>query len=187
MPEPLRCLRYQLTPADRDALRARLSPPAVRRVHKMVFSSYRGGSPFSLLYFDNDPSYLTLEQEDSGTSAIVTEAECRALLSGETAWLQRRYDPVLTDFYNGITYQMLLPQVLFSYWREVYPDLTLDTELRTSMQHMDFLDPQRLDRDTADQEARTLMKITYTDTIPASVLRLLAEAAPGRRLLHRRA
>lgn len=209
-----RQLHYQITQSDHDALRARLSAGTASTtancVHRMFFASYRdriAAQPieellvpareearFTLQYLDNDPSYLVLERRQGGTraSAMVAEAECRALLSGETDWLQQRHDPVLLDFYDGLTERMLLPQVLVTYRREVYkPEglglwVTLDTDLRATLQHMDFLDPQRVAEDTAEQEGKILMEIGYSDTIPDHVLCLLEEAAPKRRLIRRR-
>lgn len=203
-------LYYQITRSDHDALRARLpaASASAGRVHRMFFTSYRdryGAQPieelllpegeearFSLEYLDDDPSCLTLERQRRGERerAAVSEAECRALLGGETDWLRERRDPVLRDFYDGLTRRMLLPRALFSYRREVYtrPGLwvALHTDLRSSMEHMDFLDPQRLARHTAEQEGRFLMAIGYSDTVPDRVLCLLEEAAPGRKLLRRR-
>ncbi|MCI9445042.1 MAG: hypothetical protein K2P04_03240 [Oscillospiraceae bacterium] len=208
-----RQLHYQITQSDHDALRSRLSAGTTSTascVHRMFFASYRDRTAaqpieellvpaqeearFTLQYMDNDPSYLILERRQDGdrTSAMVTEAECRALLSGETDWLLERRNPVLLDFYDGLTERMLLPQVLVSYRREVYiPEglglwVALDTDLRATLQHMDFLDPQRLAADTAEQEGRILMEIGYSDTIPDQVLCLLEETAPRRRLLQRR-
>lgn len=209
-----RQLHYQITQSDHDALRARLSAGVESTssscVHRMFFASYRDRitaqpieellvpsreeARFSLEYQDNDPSYLVLERRQDGlrTSAMVTEAECRALLSGETDWLLERHNPVLLDFYDGLTERMLLPQVLVSYRREIYtPEglglwVALDTDLRATLQHMDFLDPQRLAEDTAEQEGRILMEIGYSDTIPDHVLCFLEEAAPKRRLIQRR-
>lgn len=209
-----RQLYYQITQSDHDALRSRLSAGTASAsagcVHRLFFASYRDRveaqpleelllpgreeTRFLLQYLDNDPSHLTLERWRDGnhTSAIVAEAECRALLSGETDWLRERHDPVLLDFYEGLTERMLLPRALFSYRRELYaPEgmgcwVALDTDLRSSMEHMDFLDPRRLAADTAEQEGRILMAIGYTDFIPGHVLSLLEEAAPRRRLLRRR-
>ena len=204
-----RQLHYQITQSDHDALRSRLSAGTAASsaacVHRMFFASYRdrvSAQPieellvpeearFSLQYLDNDPSYLVLERTQGGTrsTAMVSEAECRALLAGDLDWLEERHDPVLLDFYDGLTERMLLPQVLISYHREVYTPgglgmwVALNTDLRASLQHMDFLDPQRLAADTAEQEGKYLMEIGYSDTIPDYVLCLLEETAPRRRLL----
>ena len=207
----LRQLQYRITSEDCDALRARLTAGREENegqdIHALYFTSYRNRIPaqspwellateprFSLCYFDKDPSYLRLERYwgDTHTSAMVAEAECRALLSGETDWLLERRNPVLVDFYTGLTERMLLPQVLVSYQREVYkPEgmglwVALDTDLRATLQHMDFLDPQRLAEDTAEQEGKILMEIGYSDTIPDHVLCLLEETAPRRRLIQKR-
>ena len=173
----------------------------------MLFTSYRdrvpmnpmgelltaeqGCTKFSLHYYDDDPTYLILERRQDGhrTSAMVAEAECRALLAGETDWLLDRPNPLLQEFHENLTERMLLPQMLLTYQREIYTadglDLcvVLDTDLRASMQHMDFLDPKQLERSTVEQEGRILLEISYSDYIPDDVLCLLEETAPRRRLL----
>lgn len=204
----LQHLHYQLTPEDYAALRACLSAKAegekARSVHTMFFASYRSRiSPrseqelavpearFSLNYYDGDPTYIILERRQNGqrTSAMVAEAECRALLAGETGWLLNRHNPLLLDFYDGLTQQMLLPQLLLSYHREIYTadglDLwvALDTDIHSSLEHMSFLDPQQLERDAMGQDGRILMEVSYSDRIPDDVLCLLEETAPRRRLI----
>ena len=203
-------LKYRITPADYTALRTRLSAAALeegRSVHTLLFDSYRGRVPaltsgdagldipadprFSLHYFDDDPTDLLLERrlDQRSDGAMVTEAECRALLAGETDWLLDRHDPLFQDFYEGLTERMLLPQMMLTFHREVYTadglDLwvALDTNIRASLQHMDFLDPQQLERDMVGQEGRILMEVSYSDRIPEDVLCLLEETAPRRRLL----
>lgn len=207
-------LHYQITPEDYSALRVCLSTRGeamyARSVHTMFFYSYRdripasntvggimtaeqGGPQFSLRYYDGDPTYVILErrQGELRTSTMVAEAECRALLQGETDWLMYRHDPLLQEFHEGLTEKMLLPQMMLTYQQEVYSaaDLnlwvTLDTDIRASLQHMDFLDPQQLERDTEKQTGKILMEVNYSDQIPDSVLCLLEETAPRRRLLRR--
>lgn len=206
---PTRQMHYQITTEDYTALRAFLSARSeaerAGNVHTMYFVSYldwmeegrdlavpgQAGAQFALHYYDNDPTYLRLERRLDGerTSAMVTEAECRALLAGETDWLLDRHDPLFQDFYDGLTERMLLPQMMLTFHREVYAadglDLwvALDTNIRASLQHMDFLDPQQLERDMMDQEGRILMEVSYSDQIPDNVLCLLEEKAPRRRLL----
>lgn len=206
---PTRQMHYQITTEDYTALRAFLAARSeaerAGNVHTMYFVSYldwmedsrnlaipgQAGAQFALHYYDNDPTYLRLERRLDGerTSAMVTEAECRALLAGETDWLLSRHDPLFQDFYDGLTERMLLPQMMLTFHREVYTadglDLwvALDTNIRASLQHMDFLDPQQLERDMMDQEGRILMEVSYSDRIPDNVLCLLEEKAPRRRLL----
>lgn len=207
----LRRMRYQITPEEYAALRACLSAKTeaekAGNVHSMFFTSYRNQIPmgfeenlaapeqtephFSLNYYDSDPTYVFLERRQNGqrTSAMVAEAECRALLAGETDWLLSRHNPLLQEFYDGLTERMLLPQMMLTYHREIYTadglDLwvALDTDIRSSLQHMDFLDPELLERDTMGQEGRVLMEVSYSDRIPDNVLCLLEEKAPRRRLL----
>ena len=201
-------MKYQLTASDYRALRSRLSGTAAEsgdagHIHTLRFASYRprlasgqdqtppATPQFALSYYNSDPTYLFLERqmECAYDCAMVTEAECRALLAGQTDWLLARHNPVLRDFYSAITEQMLLPHVLLSYHRETYSldDLelwvALDTDLRTTLQHMDFLDPDLLARDTAGQEGMRLLQISYSTTIPDHILCVLEEAAPHRKLL----
>lgn len=203
-------LKYAITKTDYEALHNRLSIAADQEnmasecwINTLFFASYRSRtlpprdqqaeSPFSfaLHYYNNDPTYLLLEQYrgQEQESAMVTEAECRALLAGETGWLLERRNPVLRDFHTALTEQMLLPQVLLTYHREAYSldgqDLwvALDSDIRTTLQHMDFLDPDLLARDTANQAGRMLLAISYNRTIPDNLLCLLEETAPRRKLL----
>ena len=107
-------MKYQLTASDYRALRSRLNSTVAEggdagRIHTLRFASYRGllasgqdqelsSTPqFSLSYYNNDPTYLFLERqlESAYDCAMVTEAECRALLSGQTDWLLARHKPVL--------------------------------------------------------------------------------------------
>ena len=202
-------LKYAITRPDYEALHSRLAATAGQEtasescVSTLLFASYRSrvlparnqpaeaAPAFALHYYDNDPTYLLLEryQDEEQESAMVTEAECRALLAGETDWLLARRNPVLRDFHTSLTQQMLLPQVLLTYHREAYAldgmDLwvALDSDIRATLQHMDFLDPDLLARDTADQTGRMLLSISYSRAIPDELLCLLEETAPRRRLL----
>lgn len=203
-------LKYAITRTDYEALHSRLTIAADQEsetseswINTLFFASYRSRTlparnqpaedpfAFALHYYNNDPTYLLLEQYrgEEQESAMVTEAECRALLSGETGWLLARRNPVLRDFHTALTEQMLLPQVLLTYHREAYTldgqDLwvALDSDIRATLQHMDFLDPDQLARDTADQAGRMLLAISYNRTIPDNLLCLLEETAPRRKLL----
>lgn len=196
-------LYYQITPADYSALRTRLTAAVPEAgttacVHMLCFASYRqnlyGNTPqFTMFYYNNDPTYVILARRigEERTSAMVAEAECRALLSGETDWLLNRPNPVLRDFHDSLTQRMLLPQVLLTFQRETYTldDLdmwvALDTDVRSSMQHMDFLDPELLARDTADQEGELRLSISYGGELPDSMVSLFVETAPKRKPLHR--
>lgn len=204
-------LRYALTPTDYQALRSRLTSAGSAEtergegwVHTLGFASYiqkalpgRGterwtDARFSLRYYNNDPTFLMLERREGQTTstAMVAEAECRALLAGETDWLAERHDPVLRDFHTALTERMLLPQMLLFYRRESYTLLedygiwlALDTDISVSLQHEDFLDPELLTREAVAQTGRTLLEVSYTDTIPDRFLCLLEETAPRRQLM----
>ena len=199
-------MQYLITHNDYSALRSRLAAAAPDAtgsacIHTLLFNAYRSAALpsldgqdeplFALHYYDNDPTYLLLEKRlnDTRTTAMVAEAECRALLAGETGWLLDRRNPVLREFYDSLTEQMLLPRVLLTYQREFYSldslDLwiALDTDIRTTLQHMDFLDPETLARDTAGQEGQLRMEVSYSHTIPDYVLALLVETAPKRKPL----
>ena len=197
-------MRYRIHPSDYAALHTKLTAAAPMRsaaVHTLRFASYRPAVRwtqndaqdlyFSLHYYDNDPTYLQLvrQQGEEHTYTMVAEAECRALLSGDTDWLLGRSNPVLQDFYDSLTSRLMLPQVMICYRREVYHldglDMwvALDTDIRTSLEHMKFLDPELLAEDTADQEGKYLMEISYSDSIPDNILCILEETAPRRKLL----
>ena len=202
-------LRYALNQTDYQTLRSRLTAAGTADggrgsgwVHTLGFANYihkalpgraeRTEARFALRYYNSDPTFLLLERREGETTAtaMVAEAECRALLAGETSWLAERHDPVLRDFHAGLTERMLLPQMMLMYHRESYTLLedygiwlALDTDIRVSLQHEDFLDPELLAREAVARTGQALLEVSYTDTIPDRFLCLLEEAAPRRRML----
>ena len=194
---------YTVTRSDCAALRSRLQElqaeyTAPRHIHMLCFAGYLGRTlpgggedhvdeRFALHYYQNDPSYVFLQRDGTPDTAILTEEECRALLSGETDWLLARHNPLLRRFHQELTEGMLLPQVLFSYDQEIYSfpqrgiRFTLDTALQTAMQHMDFLDPSRLEEELTDHENSIFLRVT--GNLPDDIHCLIREAAPRRRHL----
>ena len=187
-------LRYALNQTDYQTLRSRLTAAGTADggrgsgwVHTLGFANYihkalpgreeRTEARFALRYYNSDPTFLLLERREGETTAtaMVAEAECRALLAGETSWLAERHDPVLRDFHAGLTERMLLQD--YGIW------LALDTDIRVSLQHEDFLDPELLAREAVARTGQALLEVSYTDTIPDRFLCLLEEAAPRRRML----
>ena len=194
-----RHVRYRVTGQECRALREQLASirQTDNRVHTLRFTSYRLDAEtekqrgrYALHYFDNDPSYLFLERrgEHALNSAILTEAECRALLAGDTDWLLGRRDPLLHDLHDSITRQMLLPSVLLSYRRERFdlPDkgawLALNTDIRTTLEHMDFLDPEQLAVVTAKQPGEQMLEVGCQEELPEELAKVLNETVPQREL-----
>ena len=186
-------LRCRLTGENCRALRARL--PADRRtansVHTLRFTSYRrdadsDGARYAMHYFDQDPDYVILERRtaDAQVTATLTEAECRALLVGDTDWLLSRQDPMLREFHASIVREMLLPRILLTYQREYYTLedgktwVALNTDIRTTLEHMDFLNPEQLVRLTAGQEGEHILEVVCREDMPEDLRRLLREAVP---------
>ena len=194
---------YTLTESDCAAMRQRLQAMQVPhtddgQIHALCFAGYANGIPsadgprtdeyYTLQYLHCDPSYLLLRLVGSeAEETMVTEEECRALLAGETDWLLQRHNPLLRRFHEELTEYMLLPRILLSCTRERFtlPEsgmvFTFHHDLRSTMEHMDFLDPQRLEPELEPEDTGICLHITAPDGIPDEILCLIRETAPRRR------
>ena len=169
-------------------------------IHALCFASYMDGAPvidregpcsaayYSLQYLHQDPTYLFLHHAGSDTQpAMVTEEECRALLSGETDWLLARHNPLLRSFHDDLTENMFLPRTLLNCTRRTMTlpggcvRFALHTDYRTAMPDMDFLDPQQLLPKLTPFESGIFLRITADGEIPDEILCMIREAAPRRR------
>ena len=104
---------------------------------------------FRIRLYDGDPSFISLEKKKKlqglcfKQTVRLTEKQCRALLAGNTAWMEGH--PLLEELRVKMTTQQLRPRTLVDYRREafVYPAgnvrITLDSDLRTGLASTDFL------------------------------------------------
>lgn len=200
-------LKYRIDYAQYIELRNRLRPVMQNDIHtgadgrylirSIYFDNYRDkvlrektdGVPvrekFRIRYYNDDFSFLTLEKKikDSDlcmkVDAQITEAECRELLEGETAWMRAHDSPLVQELYAKMHYQMLRPRVLVSYMREPYTyqagnvRITFDSDIRTTLYHRRFLEKRVIDIDTAREPQDMILEVKYDAFLPEIIRKLI--------------
>ena len=110
---------------------------------------------FRIRYYDGDPSLIHLEKKckvnglGAKAMATLTAAEAQAIVDGELGWMPGSGRPLIQELYSKMKSQGLRPRTIVDYVREpfVYPPgnvrVTLDYDIRTGLNSIDFLDPSR--------------------------------------------
>ena len=108
---------------------------------------------FRIRYYNNDLSLLKLEKKCKASglgnkqTAVITADEARRLTEGDYEWMLNSGRPVAEELYVKMTTQGLKPKTIVDYVREpfVYAPgnvrVTLDYDIRTGLECVDFLDP----------------------------------------------
>lgn len=133
---------------------------------------------FRIRYYNDDFSYITLEKKMKYNNlclkldAPITETECRMLLGGELDWMLVHPLPLVQELYAKMKGSLLRPRVLVSYTREPYiyapgnVRVTFDSDIRTTLWHKDFLEPQVRDISAADTPGQMILEVKYDDFLP---------------------
>ena len=156
---------YFDTPSDR-ALREKLD--SVNKREK-----------FRIRMYDNDPSFIQLEKK-SKLNGLGTKCkdrlevrEVQRLLEGDVGWMLDSGRPLVQELYAKWQGQVLRPKTVVQYRREpfVYAPgnvrVTLDSELRTGVRSLDFLNPDCLLVPALDAPA--LMEVKWDDFLPGII------------------
>ena len=165
-------LKYAVSTGEYLALRQRLravmlpdahaGPDGKYRIRSVYFDNAddkalrekNDGAPqrekFRIRYYNDNFSYITLEKKIKHNQLCmkvdtpVTLEECRALLSGDRAWMLTHPSSLVRELYCKMKTQQLRPRVLVSYVREPYiyrpgnVRVTFDSQIRTSLFHQRF-------------------------------------------------
>ncbi len=111
--------------------------------------------------------------------AEITEAECRALLSGDTGWMLGHSEELVRELYCKMKSQQLRPRVLVSYKREPYVyaagnvRVTFDSNIRTTLFHRDFLENQVRDIETEEVPGDMILEVKFDEFLPEIIACLL--------------
>lgn len=135
------------------------------RIRSLYFDNYNdralrekvdgvdGREKFRLRLYNNSTALIRLEKKSKRgglcfkESTTISEEECRRLLAGDYSALKDNGSLLCLELYAKMHYQQLRPKTIVDYWREayVYPvgnvRVTLDSDLRTSLNIQDFLGP----------------------------------------------
>lgn len=166
---------YFDTPGDR-ALREKLD--GVSRREKFRLRCYDGD--FSLIHLEKKSKRGGLGTKET---AELTREEVRRLLEGDLDWMARSGRSLVYELYQKMRTQLLRPRTVVDYIREpfVYPPgnvrVTLDYDLRTSLNCAGFLDPDCPTLPAGD--APDILEVKWDAYLP-EVIRMAVQL-PGRR------
>ena len=140
---------------------------------------------FRIRYYNDRFSLITLEKKIKHNSlcmkkdAEITEAECRALLSGDTGWMLGHSEELVRELYCKMKSQQLRPRVLVSYKREPYVyaagnvRVIFDSNIRTTLFHRDFLENQVRDIETEEVPGDMILEVKFDEFLPEIISCLL--------------
>ena len=200
-------LKYQIGAAEYMALRSRLRPVMGRDGHArgdglyLVRSIYfdncddkalrekingvQKREKFRIRYYNDDLSFITLEKKLKYNDlcckldAPLSEAECRALLAGDTDWMPGHPAGLVRELYCKMRYQRLRPRLLVSYMREPYVyapgnvRVTFDSQIRTSLYARGFLPGEIRDVAADDAPGGAVLEVKYDAFLPEIISCLL--------------
>ena len=144
---------------------------------------------FRLRYYGESPAWLKLEKKYKVNglcgkrSARLSTEEAEGLLAGDWGFLLERGEPLLRELYSKLLGTGLRPRTVVCYDREAFTyapgnvRVTLDRNIRTGLNCLDFLRPERFP--LKPLEGLTVLEVKYDDFLPELVR--MAVQTPGRR------
>ncbi|WP_035777438.1 polyphosphate polymerase domain-containing protein [Butyrivibrio sp. AE3004] len=109
---------------------------------------------FRIRYYNKDKSVIHLEKKSKvgglGTkiSANLTEKQADSIVRGDISWMRDSENDLIRELYSRMISERLQPKTIVDYTREpfIYAPgnvrVTLDYNIRTGMQNIDFLDTE---------------------------------------------
>ena len=131
---------------------------------------------FRLRLYNGSTDLIKLEKKSkcnglsSKESTVLNEEEVKKLLSGDTDWMLSSPSPLLRELYTKMRSEGLRPRSIVEYTREafVFPAgnvrVTLDTDIRTDLGGLDFLDPAALTVPAGDSPL--LLEVKWDEFLP---------------------
>ena len=131
---------------------------------------------FRLRYYNEDLSFIRLEKKYKinglcgKRSTRVSESLVQKILSGDIAYLLESNDPLLLELYSKMRGQQLTPKTIVTYDREAFlyapgnVRITIDRNLRTGLNSLDFLNPKLHHAPVSDGIA--VLEVKYDEFLP---------------------
>ena len=131
---------------------------------------------FRLRYYNHDTSFIRLEKKfkQNGlcgkNSTRIDEDQVQKLLNGDFSFLLESSDPLFLELYSKLQGKMLRPKTIVCYEREAFSyhpgnvRITLDRNIRSGLDQIDFLDPDLFYMQAADQN--TILEVKYDAYLP---------------------
>lgn len=136
---------------------------------------------FRIRYYNDDLSYIVLEKKIKYNAlcqkleAPLTQEECRSILDGPAEWMLYHPSELVQELYCKLRCQQLRPRVLASYVREPFVcaagnvRVTFDSEIRTTLFHRAFLEPEVWDISACDSPQDALLEVKYDAYLPDAI------------------
>ncbi|MBQ8143619.1 MAG: polyphosphate polymerase domain-containing protein [Butyricicoccus sp.] len=203
--QPRQELKHEISYGDYLALRHRLlavmphdpyaGADGIYTVHSLYFDNFADaalrekmdGKPqrekFRIRYYRGDPSFMHLEKKCkiNGVTmkymAEITEAEVRALLTGDTAWMKASERGLVRELYAKMQTQLLRPRTAVEYIREPlmfepgHIRITFDQQISAGPADERFLVPHT--SIPANHRGTVILEIKYDHYLPAHIAALL--------------
>lgn len=134
---------------------------------------------FRLRYYDSDVTYIRLEKKSkvnglcSKTSAVLEIQDVQRILSGEWDWMMESDIPLVRELYLEMTSKGLSPKTIVDYHRDAYifpagnVRVTLDYNIRTGMNCVDFLNPDCVTIPVSDNPI--ILEVKWDDFLPSII------------------
>lgn len=131
---------------------------------------------FRVRYYNGDASFINLEKKSkinglcNKASETVTDEEVKALLNGDTAWMNNSERPLVYEFYIKKKNRLLRPKTIVEYTREpyVFPAgnvrVTIDYNIRMGIDYTAFLNSECLTVPAGD--APIILEVKWDEFLP---------------------
>lgn len=146
---------------------------------------------FRIRCYNDDLSFLTLEKKlkldelCQKRSQTLTPGQCRALLHGDTAWMQRHPSMLVRELGVKMDTQLLRPRVIVSYLREPYVfapgnvRVTFDSDIRTSLFGHSFFENTVQSVCVSDTTGNIVLEVKYDAFLP-DIIRCILQTGEAR-------
>lgn len=111
-------------------------------------------------------------------SASLTRAEYEQVMEGDYAFLSKRKESLLHEFYAALTTFHFRPSVIVDYWREAYIHewgnvrITFDKKLSAGINTLDVFDPNLVLEEVLPAEL-TIMEVKFDSFLPDHIRQIL--------------
>lgn len=134
---------------------------------------------FRLRHYNGDLSFIRLEKKYKinglcgKRSTKITTEQVKLILSGNIDFLLHSEDPLLQELYSKMKGQQLTPKTIVTYDREAFlfepgnVRITIDRNLRTGLNSLDFLNPELHHAPVSDGVA--VLEVKYDEFLPEIV------------------
>ena len=135
---------------------------------------------FRIRMYNDDNSFIKLEKKakvggvGNKRSASLSPEQCEAIIAGDIEWMKDSGNPLLVEFYGKWKGTLLRPKTIVEYTREPFlyrpgnVRITLDSDIRTGIRSLDFLNPD-LPLIRTHAVPVTIMEVKYDDFFPAVI------------------